>query len=143
MNIIKRPFFFSNEKFISDVAVWKELLNRTFEATDHVQNNILFEKESLYNEESEKVIAYCLAVIKAQKLFITMGTNILTKIFSDQNRIAEYSLFTIPTVDVVNAQIFQYILPDLSIEECLGMVKMQKETVKRVNEFVKKNIENA
>ena len=142
MNFLKHPFFFFDEKFISDVLIWKELLNKASEEADRLQSNILFEKECLNNEESEKVIAFCLTAVKAQMLFITMGTNILTKIFSDQNRTAEYSLFASPTSDVVNAQIYQYILPDLSLEECLQMVRMQKETINRVNEFVKKNTTN-
>jgi len=140
MSIIKRPFFFSDEKFISDVAVWKNLLNKSFEAIEQAKNN---DKEILNTEEGEKVILYCLAVINAYTLFLTMTTNILNKIPNDSNLIAEYGLFTIPLINVVSAQIFQYLFPDETFEALLHMAEMQKENVMRVHEIVKKNTENA
>ena len=79
--------------------------------------------------------------MNAYDLFIAISNDILTKMIHDQDLIIEYSLFKIQPGDVVNAQIFQYILPHLSIEELLRMSEMQKETVGWVHEVIKKNSE--
>ena len=138
MDTKQQPYFFYDEKFKSDVVKWKELLDKSFIETERLKENEIVGKKSLNEEESEMLIAYCTTVLNANNLFLSMVNNILQKTTGDKILNAEYSSFTMPSDKVIQCQIFQYILPDLSMKELLRMVEMQKDTVNFVVEWVKK-----
>lgn len=140
MDAKKQPFFFNDEKFKSDVAQWKELLNKSFKAAEKSKGN-KFAGKVLNEDESEALIAYFSAVLDAYNAFSRIVDTIREKIILDKTLFAEYSSFTKPTDKMIQCQIFQYLVPELSVEELFSIVEMQTETANLVVESIKK-IEN-
>ncbi|KAA9041894.1 hypothetical protein FW778_07720 [Ginsengibacter hankyongi] len=137
MDVKKQPYFFSDQKFKADVVIWKELLDKSFKAAEKLDGDKIAGK-ILNEDKSEVLIAYYSAVLDAYNSFSRMANTICEKTILDQTLLAEYSSFTMPTDKVIQCQIFQYILPELSMEELFRLVEMQNETVNSVVESVKK-----
>lgn len=144
MNIIKQPFFFNDEEFISDITIWKELIKRSTDAGKQVPlQSAANETKTLNKEESEKVIAFYSVSLNAYGVFIRMTTRIMNQINNDNKLMTEYNQNTIPVINVVGAQIFQYIFTDKTIEQLLPMVQMESDKFKIITEWVKNNDDDA
>jgi hypothetical protein len=141
MDISKPPFFFSDKFFLQDVTKWKQLLDKSFDVTKQLNFS---DSETLIKDEIEKTAVYCNAVLDAHILFMKIGIYITNQITNNPDLMEEYNLlYPIPYYDVVNAQIFQFILPELTLNELINIVNKNKETANKVNEFVKKNFQNS
>jgi len=77
MIVRKQPFFFTDEDFISDFHAWKELLDKAFDSSGKVPK---FQNQSITNEDIQKLTLYCIDILKANEVFLTMVNRIFTQI---------------------------------------------------------------